>query len=101
MTSDVDGMESACLVVSDRALACAPDDLRRRRHEYQANVKHYVSLPAPDPAPRATTERKVAGRKLLEAIRLHPAIVARRKTFVLLCTWMLLGLCRARSRRRR
>jgi glycosyltransferase involved in cell wall biosynthesis len=91
MTSDVEGMESACLAVLERALACAPDDLRRRRREYQANVKHYASFLHLTRSPRGE-RRKVAGRKLLEAIRLHPAIVARRKTFVLLCTWTLLGL---------
>jgi glycosyltransferase involved in cell wall biosynthesis len=89
MTSNVDGMESACLTVLDRALVDAPDELRRHRDEYRANVKHYVSFLHLTRSARGD-RRAAAGRKLLEAIRLHPRIVARRKTFVLLCTWLLL-----------
>ena len=91
MTSDAAGMESACLAVLRRALAKAPDDLRRRRREYEANVKHYVSFLHLTRSARGD-RRRMAGRKLLEAIRLHPRIVTRRKTFVLLWTWLLLGL---------
>lgn len=91
MTSDVDGMEAACLAVLDLALARAPDDLRRYRGECQASVKHYASFLHLTRSGRGD-RRMNAGRKLLEAIRLHPRIVARRKTFVLLCAWMLLRL---------
>lgn len=91
MTSDVDGMEAACLAVLELALARAPYDLSRRRGEYQAGVKHYASFLHLTRSERGD-RRMNAGRKLLEAIRLHPRIVARRKTFVLACTWMLLRL---------
>ena len=59
-----------------------------RRNEYLANIKHYVSFLHLT----RTSRRGEAGRKLLEAIRLHPRIVARRKTFTLLCAWLLLAL---------
>jgi hypothetical protein len=54
-------------------------------------VKHYVSFLHLTRSARRD-RRRTAGRKLLEAIRLYPPIVGRRKTFMLLCTWLLLGL---------
>jgi len=88
MSADAARVEEACLLILARALATAPADLQRRRNEYLANIKHYVSFLHLT----RTSRRGLAGRKLLEAIRLHPRIIARRKTFTLLCAWLVLGL---------
>jgi hypothetical protein len=91
LTSDPAAVEEACLVVLDRALGAASRELRRGRNEYLANVKHHVCfLQLTKTAGR--DYRAQAGRKLIEAIRLNPLIVARRKTFTLLCAWTLLRL---------
>ncbi len=89
MTADAAAVEHACLVVLERALQGAPVTIRQRRNEYVASIKHYVAFLQ---LTRATgrDNRASAGWKLLEAVRLDPTIVVRRKTFTLLCTWLLL-----------
>lgn len=89
MTADAAAVEQACLVVLERALQAAPVAIRQRRNEYVASIKHYVAFLHLTRATRPDN-RAIAGRKLLEAVRLDPAIVVRRKTFALLCTWLLL-----------
>ncbi len=89
MTADAAAVEQACLVVLERALEAAPVAIRQRRNEYVASIKHYVAFLQLTRATRPDN-RAIAGRKLLEAVCLDPAIVLRRKTATLLCAWFLL-----------
>jgi hypothetical protein len=91
MSSDVETIEQANLTVLDRAFKMAPPDLQHLKNECLANLKQYVSFlyltrtSGPDCRARA-------GRQLMDSIRLHPRILLRRKTQILLWTWLLLFL---------
>jgi glycosyltransferase involved in cell wall biosynthesis len=96
ISSDVATMEHETLIVLDRALQTAPPNIRNRQNEFLANLKQYVGFLYLTRT--SGSQRSVGtGRRLLDAIRLHPRILFTSKTQRLLWTWLLLQITSSSS----
>jgi len=89
-SSTVARMEQGMRAVLESAFGTAPPELQRHKNESLAAVEQYVAFlylartPVPD--------LRGVGRKLRDAVHLHPRTLFTRKTQHLLWTWLLLQL---------
>jgi glycosyltransferase involved in cell wall biosynthesis len=91
MSSDVATIEDANLIVLDRVLQTAAPNIRDRRNEFLANLKQYFALFYLTRT--SGSQRRVGiGKRLLDAILLHPRIFFSCKTQSLLWTWLILQI---------